>query len=205
MHSLKKYIFESRQIYEVTIHVVGEIEPNKMELFKHNLKKFDPVEITGPTATPIQAKPYGFPDFDNESVNILKAKFRYPATEPMVKQMARLLGIDENRVCLMNSNYADSMKEEAEKLEQQRDDSPVLENDYPADDAKAKEAAKAYGDSYLSSIKEYRSEIKIDYAGEKTKQAFDPFKPEDYMKTMGKDSPMSKITLPAKPKTGSGR
>jgi len=203
MRSLKQYIFESRHIYEVTIHIVGEIDSNKMELFKHNLKKFDPVEITGPTTTPIQAKPYGFPDFENESVSILKAKFKYPATEPMVKQMARLLGIDENRVCLMGTNYADDMKAEAEKLEKQRDDSPLLEKDYPTDE-KAKEAAKAYGESYLSSIKEFRSEIKIDYAGEKTKQAFDPFKPEEYMKSMGNQSPMSKISRPAKPKTGAG-
>jgi hypothetical protein len=203
MRSLKQYIFESRHIYEVTIHIVGEIEPNKMELFKHNLKKFDPVEITGPTTTPIQPNPFGFPEHSNEAVNIIKAKFRYPATEPMVKQMARLIGCDENRVRLMGADYAESMEAEAEKLEQQRDDSPLLEKDYP-EDAEAKEAAKAYGESYLSSIKEFRSEMKIDYAGEKTKQAFDPFKPEEYMKTMGTESPMSKINRPAKPRTGAG-
>jgi hypothetical protein len=203
MRSLKQYIFESRHIYEVTIHIVGDVDANKMELFKYNLKKFDPVEISGPTTTPIQPEPFGFPEHSNEAVSIIKAKFKYPATEPMVRQMARLIGIDENRVCLMGSNYADEMKAEAEKLEKQRDDSPLLEKDYP-EDAKAKEAAKAYGESYLSAIKEFRSEMKIDYAGEKTKQAFDPFKPEEYIKTMGTESPMSKINRPAKPKTGSG-
>lgn len=204
MRSLKQFIFESRHIYEVIIQIVGDIDSNKMELFKYNLKKFDPVEISGPTTTLIQKEPFGFPEHSNESVSIIKAKFRYPATEPMVKQMARLMGMDENRVRLMGADHAESLKQEAERLEQQSSDSPLLEKDYP-DDEKAKEAAKAYGESYLSSIKEFRSEIKIDYAGEKTKQAFDPFKPEDYMKEMGNESPMSKINRPERPKTGAGK
>lgn len=204
MRSLKQFIFESRHIYEVIIQIVGDIDSNKMELFKYNLKKFDPVEITGPTTTPIQKEPFGFPEHSNESVSIIKAKFRYPATEPMVKQMARLMGIDENRVRLMGADHAESLEQEAERLEQQSSDSPLLEKDYPNDE-KAKEAAKAYGESYLSSIKEFRSEIKIDYAGEKTKQSFDPFKPEDYMKEIGNESPMSKINRPERPKTGAGK
>lgn len=204
MRSLKQFIFESRHIYEVIIQIVGDIDSNKMELFKYNLKKFDPVEISGPTTTLIQKEPFGFPEHSNESVSIIKAKFRYPATEPMVKQMARLMGMDENRVRLMGADHAESLEQEAERLEQQSSDSPLLEKDYPNDE-KAKEAAKAYGESYLSSIKEFRSEIKIDYAGEKTKQAFDPFKPEDYMKEMGNESPMSKINRPERPKTGAGK
>lgn len=204
MRSLKQFIFESRHIYEVIIQIVGDIDSNKMELFKYNLKKFDPVEISGPTTTLIQKEPFGFPEHSNESVSIIKAKFRYPATEPMVKQIARLMGIDENRVRLMGADHAESLKQEAERLEQQSSDSPLLEKDYPNDE-KAKEAAKAYGESYLSSIKEFRSEIKIDYAGEKTKQSFDPFKPEDYMKEMGNESPMSKINRPERPKTGAGK
>ena len=46
------------------------------------------------------------------------------------------------------------------------------------------------------------NEIKMEYAGKKTPDAFDPFKPETYMASMGKESPMTKITRPAKPKTG---
>jgi hypothetical protein len=204
MRSLKQYIFESRHIYDVTIHIVGDVDSKWVDLFKQNLKKFDPVELTGPTTTPIQPNPYGFPDFANESVTILKGQFRYPATEPMIKQMARLLKFDENRVRVLNSEYADGVDQEVDKLEKQLDDSPLLGKDYPNDE-KAKAAAKAYGESYLSSIKEFRSDIKIDYAGEKTKSAFDPFKPEEYMKSAGEKSPMTTINRPAKPKTGAGR
>jgi len=44
--------------------------------------------------------------------------------------------------------------------------------------------------------------IDIPYEGKKTPNAFDPFKPETQMATMGKESPMSKISRPEKPRTG---
>jgi hypothetical protein len=206
MRSFKQYIMESVHTYDCTIKIVGEIDDKLMDMFKYNLKKFDPIEITGPTTTPIQKSPYGFPNMANQSVNIIKAKFRYPATEPMIRQMARLINIDENRVRLVSTAFDDSIDHEAQQYENQMEKSPVLTNDYPNDE-KAKEAAKAYGNSYLDEIEKSMKDHKINspYAGEKTKQAFDPFKPEEYMKSMGDKSPMSTITRPAKPKTGAGR
>jgi hypothetical protein len=197
---------ESVHTYDCTIKIVGEIDDKLMDLFKYNLNKFDPIEITGPTTTPIQKSPYGFPNAENQSVNIIKAKFRYPATEPMIRQMARLINIDENRVRLVSTGFDDSIDYEAEQYENQMEKSPVLTNDYPNDE-KAKEAAKAYGNSYLDEIEKSMKEHKIisPYAGEKTKEAFDPFKPQEYMKSMGDKSPMTTINRPAKPKTGDGR
>ena len=206
MRSFKHYLVESVHSYDYTIKIVGEIDAKQMDLFKYNLNKFDPIEITGPTSTPIQKSPYGFPGVINQSVNIIKAKFRYPATEPMIRQMANLMNIDENRVRLVTTGFDDSIDHEVEQYENQADKSPLLTNDYP-DDANAKAAAKAYGNSYLDEIEKQMKDHKIEspYAGEKTKQAFDPFKPEEYMKSMGNKGPMTTITRPAKPKTGSGR
>ena len=206
MRSFKQYIMESVHTYDCTIKIVGEIDDKLMDLFKYNLNKFDPIEITGPTTTPIQKSPYGFPNVENQSVNIIKAKFRYPATEPMIRQMARLINIDENRVRLVSTGFDDSIDYEAEQYENQMEKSPVLTNDYPNNE-KAKEAAKAYGNSYLDEIEKSMKEHKIisPYAGEKTKEAFDPFKPQDYMKSMGDKSPMTTINRPAKPITGAGR
>jgi hypothetical protein len=206
MRSFKHYLVESVHSYDYTIKIVGEIDAKQMDLFKYNLNKFDPIEITGPTSTPIQKSPYGFPGVTNQSVNIIKAKFRYPATEPMIRQMANLMNIDENRVRLVTTGFDDSIDLEAEQYENSADKSPLLTNDYP-DDANAKAAAKAYGNSYLDEIEKQMKDHKIEspYAGEKTKQAFDPFKPEEYMKTMGNKGPMTTITRPAKPITGAGR
>jgi hypothetical protein len=206
MRSFKQYIMESVHTYDCTIKIVGEIDDKLMDMFKYNLKKFDPIEITGPTTTPIQKSPYGFPNMANQSVNIIKAKFRYPATEPMIRQMARLINIDENRVRLVSTAFDDSIDHEAQQYENQMEKSPVLTNDYPNDE-KAKEAAKAYGNSYLDEIEKSMKDHKINspYAGEKTKEAFDPFKPQEYMKSMGNKGPMTTINRPAKPKTGAGR
>ena len=206
MRSFKHYLVESVHSYDYTIKIVGEIDAKQMDLFKYNLNKFDPIEITGPTSTPIQKSPYGFPGVTNQSVNIIKAKFRYPATGPMIRQMANLMTIDENRVRLVTTGFDDSIDHEVEQYENQADKSPLLTNDYP-DDANAKAAAKAYGNSYLDEIEKQMKDHKIEspYAGEKTKQAFDPFKPEEYMKSMGNKGPMTTITRPAKPITGAGK
>ena len=206
MRSFKHYLVESVHTYDYTIKIVGDVESKLMDLFKYNLNKFDPLEITGPTTTPVQKTPYGFPGVINQSVNIIKAKFRYPATEPMIRQMANLLNIDENRVRLVTTNFDNSIDEEMAQYENELEKSPLLDSEYP-DNKSAKEAANAYSNSYLNQIEDQYKTNKIEspYAGEKTKTAFDPFKPETYSQSNGKDSPMSKVTRPARPKTGSGR
>ena len=206
MRSLKQYITESVHTYDYTVKIAGQIDKNWLDMFKHNLKKFDPIEMSEPKTTPIQKSPYGFNEVTNEPVTLIKCKFRYPATEPMVQQIAQLLGYNVNMVRLVRTGYDESVTSEMEGYENQMDHSPVLTHEELEEQPGAKEAAKAYGNSYLDSIKEQTKDDKIDipYEGTKTPAAFDPFKPETLMATMGKDSPMSKITRPAKPQTGRG-
>jgi hypothetical protein len=206
MRSLKQYIAESVHTYDYTVKIAGEIDDNFMDMFKFNLKKFDPIEMSEPKSTPIQKDPYGFPGVSNVPITLIKCKFRYPATEPMIQQLAQLCGYNVNMVRLVKTGYDESITSEMEGYENQMDHSPVLTHEEMEEQPGAKEAAKAYGNSYLDSIQDQNKDSKIDipYAGEKTKAAFDPFKPETLMSTMGKDSPMSKISRPAKPTTGRG-
>jgi hypothetical protein len=204
MKSLKQYITESVKLYDYTIKIAGEVDKNFLDLFAHNLKeKFDAVDISRPVSTPIQKDPYGFPDLRNESVTIIKANFRYPATEPMIQQIAQLLGYNVNMVRAIQTNYNDSINSEAEGYANEASHSPLLDHEQLEEQPGAKEAAKAYGDSYRTSIKDQMkgNEIQMQYATKETPDAFDPFKaiPQD---PRGGDSPMSKITRPAKPKTG---
>jgi len=205
MRSLKHYIMESVHTYDYTIKIAGEVDKNFLDLFTYNLNKFDPVEISDPKSLPIQKDPYGFPNLSNEPVTIIKAKFRYPTNEPMIQNLAQLLGYNINMVRVVKTSYDDSINNEMDEYANQMKHSPVLNHEEMEEETGAKAAAKAYGDSYLSSIKDQSKDSKIDipYAGKKTPDAFDPFKPQEYAKTMGKDSPMSKITRPAKPQTGS--
>lgn len=205
MKSLKHYIFESIHTYNYRIRVVGDIDNNKLDLLHHNLQKFSPVRISQPKSTPIQKTVAGFPGVENERVTSIDAEFRYPATEPMVRQLAQLLGIDENLVRMTSTDYADSLQTEAESYANEADHSPVLNHTELEEQPGAKEASKAYGDSYLTSIKDQRKDSKIDipYAGKTTPDAFDPFKPYLDDKKLGDKSPMTKISRPAKPQTGS--
>jgi hypothetical protein len=205
MRSLKQYIVESIHTYNYTIKIAGEVDKNFLELFTYNLQKFDPIKISEPKSTVVQKDPYGFPDMKNVPVTILKCEFRYPATEPMIQQMAQLLGYNLNAVRVVSSNYDDSINIESEEYQNQMEKTPLLTTTEMGSAPDAKTANELYSNSYLDSIKEQTKDSKIDmqYAGQKTPDSFDPFKPEELIKTMGKESPMSKITRPAKPKTGS--
>lgn len=204
MKSLKHYIVESVKTYNYTIKIAGEIDKNFLDMFKYNLKKFDPVKIQEPVQTPIQKSPYGFPNLANESVTIIKAEFRYPATEPMIQQIAQLLGYNVDMVRVISTKFDDSIDVEAGEYANQMDNSPLLNKEEMGEEAGAKEASKAYGDSYLQSIKDQAKSSKIDipYEGKKTPDAFDPFKPYLDDKSLGDKSPMTTITRPAKPATG---
>ena len=115
MKSLRSYLTESVRTYRYTIKIAGDIDNKFMDMFKYNLQKFDPVKIEEPKTTPIQKNPYGFTDAEpNQSVTIIKTEFRYPATEPMIQQMAQLLGKNINTVRVITSDYADSINADLE-------------------------------------------------------------------------------------------
>ena len=195
MKSLKTYITESLKSYNYTIKIAGDVDKNFIDMFKYNLNKFDPIRISDPTKTPIQKDPYGFPNLANQSVTIIKADFRYPATEPMIQQIAQLLGYNVNMVRVITTDYNDSINSEAEGYANEMKDNPVLTHEEMGEQPGAKEANKAYGDSYLTSIKDQMkgSTIDIPYAGQKTPNAFDPFKPYLDDKKLGDKSPMRLI------------
>ena len=195
---------ESVHTYNYTIKIAGQVDKNFLDMFKYNLNKFDPVNISEPKSTPIQKDPYGFPNLSNQSVTIIKAEFRYPATEPMIQQIAQLLGYQVDMIRVVSSNFDDSINSEMTGYENEMSHTPLLNHTELEEQPGAKEASKAYGDSYLQSIKDQAkdSKINIPYAGKETPDSFDPFKPYLDDKKMGDKSPMSTITRPAKPATG---
>ena len=204
MKSLKHYITESVHTYNYTIKIAGDVDKNFIDLFKYNLNKFDPIRISDPVKTPIQKDPYGFPNLSNQSVTIIKADFRYPATEPMIQQIAQLLGYQVDMVRVISSDFDDSINSENAGYANEMGHNPLLLHPELEEQPGAKEASKNYGDSYLKSIKDQSKGSKIDtpYAGAKTPDAFDPFKPYLDDKQMGEKSPMSTIKRPPKPETG---
>ena len=207
MKSLKHYIVESVHTYNYTIKIAGEVDKNFLELFKYNLNKFDPIKIDEPKSTPIQKDPYGFPNLSNQSVTIIKAQFRYPATEPMIQQVAQLLGCQVDMVRVVSTDFDDSINSETMGYANEMEHTPVLLHTELEEQPGAKEANKNYSDSYLKSIQSQSKNSKIDipYATKNNPDAFDPFKPYLDNDPRGIKSPMSTIKRPAKPATGASK
>jgi len=201
--SFKQYIAESVHLYDVTIKIAGEVDKNFLDLFIYNLKKFEPAGPITPKSLPIAKSPYGFPGVENQPVTVLKCKFRYPCTEPMVQQLAQLLGYNLNYVRLVDSKYDDSINREQEEYANQ---ATPNKKDFDKITG-ADEASKAYGNSYLDSIKEQIKDSKVmtPYAATPEKNVFDPFKPYLDDEKMGDKSPMTSIKMPPKPSTGASR
>jgi hypothetical protein len=195
MRSLRQYLTESVRTYRYTIKIAGDCDKNFMDMFKHNLSKFDPVKIEDPKTTPVQKDPYGFPELENESVTIIKAEFKYPATEPMIQQLAQMLGCNINRVRVLTTDYNDSINSEAEGYANETKDEPLLLQTELEDNGK--EANKEYANQYLDRVMPKKPSIDIPYAGKATPTS--PNKSKDGINTM---SPMSKMTRPQLPATG---
>lgn len=200
MKSFRQYLTESVRTYRYKIKIAGTPDKNWVDLFAINLQKFDPVKVGEPKSTPIQKDPYGFPGLTNQAVTIIDVEFKYPATEPMVKQLARLLNYDENLVRVIDAKYDDSVNGEVEQYANQMSHSPVL-NHEELEDA-GKEANKDYADQYLTKIAKEAEKDKMEYtfAAGKTKPA------EDMRKTPGNNkSPMTTIERQPKPETGASK
>lgn len=188
---------ESVRTYRYKIKIAGSPGKNWVDLFGLNLQKFDPVKIGTPKTTPVQKDPYGFPGLTNQPITIIDVEFKYPCTEPMVKQLARLLNYDENLVRMIQQDYDESVEGEIGQYENQISHSPVLDHE-ELEDA-GKQASKDYADQYMSKIAKEAEADKMDmkYAAPKTKPA------EDWRKAPGNNkSPMTTIVRQPKPQTG---
>jgi len=203
MKTFRAYLAESVRTYRYKIKLAGTPDNNWLDLFCMNLQKFDPVKISAPKSTPIQKDPYGFPGLENEAITIIDCEFRYPATEPMVKQLARLQNFDENKVRMITADFDDSINAEDQQYANQIKNSPVLTHEELEDNGK--QANKEYGEQYLPKIKKSAQEDKMDFtvAGGKTAEAFDPFVLDE--KNIGKKSPMTSVKRPPLPETGARR
>lgn len=197
MKTLAQYLVESEKTFDYRIKIVGDIDSAFVTAFKEKLKKFDPVKISDPKKTPILAQPQDFPAFNNESVNIIDAVFRYPANLQQIQQVVRLLGLDENRLCVNELHWAEGMDKELLGIQEQNKD--LLTSEYPATDAEQKKLKKDYvavgKDKEV--VKNSAADAKWTVAGGKTPEA----KTTNDL-PQGVTSPMTNVKRPPKPATG---
>jgi hypothetical protein len=194
MKTLAQYLTEGERTHDYRIKVVGDLPPNFMTAFKEQLKKFDPKTMGDVKKTPVMSQPQDFPGFENESVSMMDVSFRYPATMPQIQQMAELLGLNPDRLCVQQRDYAEGLDQELLGIEKQKD---LLTSEYPEPDAKQKKLKKEYADSNQQLIKNSAADAVWTVAGGKTK----PAETTNDL-PMGVTSPMSKVKRPPKPATG---
>ena len=149
MQTLKHFLLESQRTYKLKIKIAGEPEKKLVDLFCYNLQKFDPVDISEPRRSPILATNLDFPEFKDTAITSIDVEFRYPCTEPMIKQIAAMVGINENLVKVTSekrNEYGEIYtSEQAEQQPANSSDSKALLLSPYSDSASAKQAAKEYG------------------------------------------------------------
>jgi len=196
MKTFAAYLAESERLYRYRIKICGEVPTEQIRELQSKLDQFAPEKIGTVKSTPIQRVPTDFPNFKNEPVSMFDVSLRYPAIEPQIRQLAQLMGIDPNRVCMQQTDYADGIVAELDRIESENTD--ILTSDYPAPDAQQKALKKDYATGPYDHVvlkNAYRSDFTI--AGAKTPEAR-----TTNQLPQGIKSPMTTIKRPAKPATG---
>lgn len=197
MKHFKEYLAENERVYNYRIKIAGDTPKDLVRALQEKLRQFDVVSITAPKTTPVMARLADFPAIENESCTHMDVEFRYPAIEPQIQQIAQLLGMDPNRVCMLTVPYENGYDKEAVDVEKQNKD--LLTNtDYPAPNAEQKALIKDYSaapEDHAVLKNTYRSEFTV--AGGKTPPAV-----TTNSIPMNNKSPMTNIKRPPKPATG---
>lgn len=191
MKSLNEYLTESKKMFEYRVKVAGELDNEHFKNFKRSLEQFDIETCSDPKKTPIVKDPVGFPGLENTEIHIFDIKLNYPASSEQIVELARLQGLDPNRVRVLSKDYDDSMTKEMEGVEE-TDKARLETPDYPAPTKEQKDASKKYSEGFKDIVQNAaRTEFEI--AGGKPAPA--KFSTDS---NPGKDSPMSKVKRPAK-------
>ena len=196
MKNFAQYLTESTKTFDYRIKIVGDIPNQFMQQFRDRLKKFDPVQIGDSKKTPILSAHQDFPGFPNESVTMMDVTFRYPATPPQIKQAAELLGLEPDRICMVQRDFDEAMDRELLGIEDQKD---LLTTPYPANSKEQNDLKKDYAavGADKQVVKNSAADAAWTVAGGRTP----PAETTNDL-PMGVRSPMTNVKRPAKPATG---
>jgi hypothetical protein len=196
MKSFKSYLTENQKTHSYRIKICGDLPDGFLSAFKAALEKFDPESMGEVKKTPVMSRPRDFPAFPNESVNLMDVSFRYPANFQQVQEMAKLLGMDVNRICMVQRDHDEAMDRELMGIADQKD---LLTSAYSSDNAEQKSAKKDYAavGADKQVVKNSAANAAFVVAGGKTP----PAKTTNDL-PMGVKSPMTTIKRPPRPETG---
>jgi hypothetical protein len=197
MKNFRDYLVESEKTFSYRIKMCGDVGAEFDRAFRDKLKKFDPVRMSDIKTTPVLSSPRDFPTFPNERVSMMDVEFRYPAIPPQIQQMAELLGLDADRICINELHWAEGMDRELLGIEQ--DSKDLLTSPYPPDTKEQKDLIKDYSavGADKQVVKNSAADATWTVAGGRTP----PAETTNDL-PMGVKSPMTTIKRPPRPATG---
>ena len=151
MKNFQQYLAESERTYNYRIKIVGDVDAGWIKQLEDKCKQFDIVKWSGAKTSPVQLKPADFPKHSNDSVTSIDVEFRYPAIEPQIKQLARLIGLDENRIVMNTLPYEEGLNQESTKIEDQNKDL-LTDTNYPAPDKQQNELSATQLADFLQQL-----------------------------------------------------
>ena len=199
MKSLQQYLIESSKQYEYRIKIAGELSQEQIEKIEQGCAAFDMVSLSEPKRTPVTADPLGFEGIKNAEINIIDAKFNYPASTEQFMQIVKDAGIAANNIVVVNKAFNDSMQDEEATKDRTPEDGSLLDSDLPDSTQAQIDASKLYSTpGSEQDVIMNRAKIEYEVAGGKTPKAV-----TSNDSPQGTTSPFSNVTLPERPKTGS--
>ena len=198
MRTLRDYLIESSRQYEYRIKIAGELTQEQIEKMEQGMAAFDMVSLSEPKRTPIAENPLGFEGVTNKEVNIMDAKFNYPASTEQFVKICKEAGIAETNIRVINKAFEVSMTDEEANKDRTPEDGALLDSDLPDSTQAQLDASKLYstpGSEQDVIMNRAKSEFEV--AGGKTEKAQTT---NDL--PQNNTSPFSSVTLPDRPKTG---
>ena len=172
MKSFSEYLVETKQTFDYRIKIAGDVDKDTVNELEKMLQQFDVVKMTDPKTTPVMKTLPDFPDMENDRCTHFDVTFNYPATDPQIKQIAKLLNMDPNKMIIQQRDYADKLDAERKKYEDQPE-SVLADTDFPAPDAEQKALSDDYSADPMDKEVVVKNEYKSDFtiAGGNTPKA----------------------------------
>jgi hypothetical protein len=113
--SLKQYIAETERSYNYRLKTIVPLDDHAMDLIERITMKYQPLDISRPRKTMLQANPLDFTNVEASEVWIVDFEFGLPASGYILGQeIHRILGVPENHVIVRGAN--DPTEVESERL-----------------------------------------------------------------------------------------
>ena len=163
MKDFKQYLTEATQEYKFKVKLALALEDKTIDMIERVLGKYDVVDITKPSQTPIQEHPMDFQNLRNSEVTMFEVTLNYPTTPATLHQdLVNLVGIPGSHLVVINSNHPEEIAREEKAAEGESEYASKLESDYEEG-----EAPKEYKLGFIKEITKETPEFEIAGKGEK--------------------------------------